>query len=141
MNGLPEKEMKFFENDRFAKKLGIKLLEAGPGSAKAEMEITEHHLNAANVVNGGAVFTLADFAFAVASNSHGQISLGINANIQFIRSTRNGKITAVAKEISLGKKLGHYFIEVQDETLNTIAIMTGIVYRKSEALPSPETSS
>lgn len=138
MNTLPEKEMKFFENDQFAKKIGVKLLEAGPGFAKAEMKIIDYHLNAVNVVHGGAVFTLADFAFAVASNSHGHIALSINSNIQFIRSTSRGKITAVAKEISLSKKLGHYSIEVQDETQNTIAFMTGIVYRKNEVLPSSD---
>lgn len=141
MKSLPEKELKFFENDRFARQIGIKLLEAGPGMAKAEMEITENHLNAANVVHGGAVFSLADFTFAVASNSHGHIALSINSNIQFIRSTAKGKIIAIAKEISLSKKLGHYSIEVQDETQNTIAVMTGMVYRKNAIIPSLSTSS
>ena len=137
----PENEIIFFKNDRFARLSGIKLLEAAPGSAKAEMKITEHHLNAANVVHGGAIFTLADFAFAVASNSHGHIALSINSNIQFIRSASGGKITAYAREISLTKKLGHYSIEVKDENQNTIAVMTGIVYRKSEVIPSTEAAS
>ena len=137
MNTLPEKELKFFEMDRFAKKTGIKLLDASPGMAKAELLITEEHLNAANVANGGAVFTLADFAFAVASNSHGNIALGISTNIQFIRSTPCGKkLTAIAKEISLGKKLGHYAIDVLDDENRAIALMTGIVYRKSDSIPS-----
>ncbi len=142
MNRLsPEIETDFFKNDRFAKLSGIKLLESAPGSAKAEMEITGHHLNAANVVHGGAIFTLADFAFAVASNSHGHIALSINSNIQFIRSVSDGKITAYAREISLTKKLGHYLIEVKDENQNTIAAMTGIVYRKTELIPSPSSAS
>ena len=136
MKTLPETEIKFFEKDRFARKTGIRLLEASPGFARAEMDITPDHLNAAGVVNGGAVFTLADFAFAVASNSHGQIALSINASIQYIRATARGKITACAKEAGLSRKLGHYSIEVEDESKNTIAIMTGIVYTKKEALPS-----
>ena len=68
----------FFKNDRFARLSGIELLDAGPGWAKAQMAVGDQHLNAADVVHGGALFTLADLVFAVASNSHGRLALGIN---------------------------------------------------------------
>ena len=96
----------FFEKDRFAKNAGIQLLEVSPGFARAQMKIGENHLNAVGVVQGGAMFTLADFAFAVASNSHGRVALAIQTEISFFKSVTSGVLTAVAREISLHNKLG-----------------------------------
>ena len=61
----------FFKSDRFARQAGVELVEAGPGYAKARMRITPGHLNAGGVCQGGAIFTLADFAFGVACNTGG----------------------------------------------------------------------
>jgi acyl-CoA thioesterase len=124
----------FFENDRFAKASGIRLIEAYPGFAKAEMAINETHLNAVNVVQGGAIFTLADFAFAVASNSQGKIALAINAEISFFKSVNSGILTAIATEISIHNKLATYLIDIQNEKNERIAHFKGTVYRKSEPI-------
>lgn len=59
---------KVFSNDRFATDNGAVIEQADEGYAKCWLEIQPHHLNAAGTVMGGAIFTLADFAFAVASN-------------------------------------------------------------------------
>ncbi len=48
------------------------------------MKIENHHLNGAKTVHGGAIFTLADFALAVASNSHGSLAMAINASISYL---------------------------------------------------------
>ena len=45
----------------------VEIEEVDDGYAKCSLEIQPHHLNAANTVMGGAIFTLADFAFAVAT--------------------------------------------------------------------------
>ena len=55
--------------DLFARHTGIELRDVGPGWAKASMKIQPCHFNGARTVHGGAIFTLADFAFAAASNS------------------------------------------------------------------------
>ena len=66
-----QKIKEFFQKkDQFAKHVGIELVEAAKGKAKVRLKIKEHHLNGINLVHGGAIFSLADFAFAVASNSH-----------------------------------------------------------------------
>ena len=70
----------FRDNDRFARHNGIELLAAKPGWARVKMEIQDYHFNGAGTVHGGAIFTLADFAFAVASNSQGQLAMGINTS-------------------------------------------------------------
>jgi len=57
---------RIFARDRFAAANGVRLLEAGPGLARACLRLRPSHLNGVDVVQGGAVFTLADFAFAVA---------------------------------------------------------------------------
>ena len=63
-----EEARAFFAGDRFATENGAVIDEIGEHYAICSMEITPHHLNAAGRVMGGAVFMLADFAFAVASN-------------------------------------------------------------------------
>jgi acyl-CoA thioesterase len=98
------------------------------------MKIKENHLNAVGVVQGGAMFTLADFTFAVASNTHGKLALAINAEISFFKSVKSGVLTAVAKEISLHNKLGTYLIDILNENDELVAHFKGTVYRKNEIM-------
>lgn len=122
----------FQENDKFARHSGIELLEISEGCAKAVMKIGKHHLNAVGSVHGGAIFTLADFVFAVASNSHGTVSVAINASISFLKAAGKGSLFAEAKEIARNPKLASYTVNVTDEQENLIAIFQGMVYRKKE---------
>jgi acyl-CoA thioesterase len=121
----------FFKNDHYAALTGIEIIEAKKGYCKAQLKITEKHLNAANVVQGGAIFTLADFAFAVASNSHGQLALAINVNITFLKGISEGTLFATATEFDTPKKLGAYDVIVTNEKDEIIARFNGLVYRKS----------
>lgn len=131
---LQNKIFKKFEKDLFAKTSGIKLEKVLPGYAKAVMKVTENHLNAVGVVQGGAIFTLADFAFAVASNSRGKIALAIDAEISFFKSVNTGTLTAEAREISLHNKVGTYLIDISNEIGELIAHFKGTVYRKSDSI-------
>ena len=124
----------FFKNDRFAEHVGIELLEVSEGRAKAKMEIKEHHLNGIDIAHGGAIFSLADLAFAVASNSHKTIALGINASISYLKAAASGTLIAEAKEVSLNPKLATYEVRVTDETDDIIAIFLGTVYRKKDKI-------
>ncbi len=126
--------MSFFEKDRFAAFIGAKLVEVKPGYAKAILEVSEKHLNAADVVQGGATFTLADLAFAAASNSHGQVSLSVNTTISYFRPPKGKTLIAEAKEISLTNKLANYNIDVFDENQEHIARLTGMVYRTKDMI-------
>ncbi|MDH5560803.1 MAG: PaaI family thioesterase [Deltaproteobacteria bacterium] len=120
----------FSENDQFAKLSGIELLEVSPGGAKTKMKIEKQHLNGVWVVHGGAVFTLADFTFAVASNSHGKIAVAVNVSISFLKAAREGYLFAEAKEISRGHKLSNYQVEVKDEKGDLVAMFQGMAYQK-----------
>ena len=126
-----------FSRDRFAALAGIEIVETAPGYCKAKLIIEDKHLNAANVVQGGAIFTLADLAFAVASNSHGTLALAINASISFIAARSTGTLYATATEVATPKKLGNYDVLVTDEGGAIVARFSGMVYRKNESfLPS-----
>ena len=124
-----------FSQDRYAALTGIEIVEADKGYCKARLTIEDKHLNAANVVQGGAIFTLADLAFAVASNSQGQLALAINVNISFLGSKSSGTLYATATEVGEPKKLGAYDVLVTDEQADIIARFNGIVYRKKQSFP------
>jgi acyl-CoA thioesterase len=130
-----EKIAKYFrEKDKFARHTGIELTDVKQGYARAKLKIKEHHLNSAKLVHGGAIYTLADFVFAVASNSHGQLALGINTSINFIQAVKDGTIYAEARELAINPKLGIYSIKVTDENDQLLATFEGLVYKKKDLL-------
>jgi len=125
----------FLKKDKYAELTGIKLLEVSEGRARAMLEINETHLNSAGTVHGGAIFTLADFAFAAASNSHGTVAIAINSSISFFKAVSAGILYANAREISFHYKLASYVIDVTNEKNELIASFQGMVYRKKDKLP------
>ena len=130
------KKLKSFieKRDRFAKLLGFEILEIQDGYAKVKSFIKDEHLNAADVVHGGFLFSLADYAFALASNSKNNLSLAINANITFHKAVSCGSIYAVAKEIKDGKHIASYEVKIINEQDDLLTTFTGVVYRKGSKL-------
>ncbi len=130
-----QKLLEFFsKNDLFARHNNIELLEAGEGRARVRMKIEPYHFNGAGTVHGGAIFTLADFAFAVASNSHGKLAMGINTSVNFVKAAVKGTLYAEATEQSLNPRLATYSVIVTDDDKETVAIFQGMVYRKNESI-------
>lgn len=122
--------LKNVKNDRFAQLLGIRIVEASPGYAVVEMKIEEKHRNGIGLVQGGAIFTLADYAFAVASNADGSTTVGINASISYFKAPLGTSIRAEAREESKNRKLCGYKVEIKDEDETLIASFSGLGYRK-----------
>lgn len=126
----------FFKNDRFATDAGIELIDIKKGYGKARMAVEEHHLNAGNTTQGGAIFTLADLALAAAANSHGTLALSITSNITYLKGSGPGDILyAEAKERHAGKRTGHYQVDVTNQNGDLIATFEATVYRKDNELP------
>jgi acyl-CoA thioesterase len=126
----------FFRNDRFASGNGIELLEVRPGYAKTRMTAAENHLNGIRTVHGGALFTLADLAFAAAVNSHGTVAVALNVNISFLRPAfSNDTLWAEARENSLSSKVGSYTVEIRNQRDELVALFQGTAYRKTDPLP------
>jgi acyl-CoA thioesterase len=124
----------FVENDAFARYLGIELAEIRPGYARVCMNLEEQHLNGVGIAHGGLIFTLADLAFAAAANSHGVLALAVSANISFVKPGRGGRLFAEARELSRGRKLAAYAVEVTNASGEIIAVFQGTVYRKDSAI-------
>jgi acyl-CoA thioesterase len=120
----------FLERDAFARLCGIRLIEAAPGYAKTAMDLTDDLKNGAGIAHGGAVFTLADLAFAVASNSHGRLSLAVSASIAYVRPGTGATLFAEAREISLASRMATYAITISNDADQVIASFQGTVYRK-----------
>ncbi len=125
----------FFENDRFARNAGIELIEARKGYAKASMKVADIHLNGGNVVQGGAIFTLADFTFAVAVNSHAKLTVSIQSNINIFKSEKAGILYAEAKEVFSHSKVCNCLVDITNESGELIATFTGTGFRKDIQLP------
>lgn len=120
--------------DRFAAANGAQVVDVAEGCAKAVMTVEERHLNGANVCQGGAIFTLADLAFAAAVNSHGLATVGTANNITYMRSAKLGDIlTAEAKEEN-HHKLPFCEVRVCNQEGALICVMTGMAYRRNTPL-------
>ncbi len=118
--------------DALAKYLGIEIVTMEPGYAKTRMKVRPELLNGVKVTHGGAIFALADVAFAAASNAHGPVAVALNVSINFLKATTEGcLLTATALEDNLTKKTGVYRLEVRDEKEQLVALAEGTVYRKN----------
>jgi acyl-CoA thioesterase len=124
----------FSDEDLFARHTGIELLDVGPGWATASMKIEPFHYNGAKTVHGGAIFTLADFAFAVASNSHGTLAMGINTSVSFVKAATKGTLHAEAREQALNPRLASYLVRITDDDQAVVALFQGMAYRKNESI-------
>ncbi len=123
-----DKIIELFKRDNFARGCGIEIIDVAPGFAECSMKITDNHLNGIGILMGGALFTLADYTFSIAANSHGVIGVTQEATISFLRRTTHGTVTAIARETSRNAKSGSYLVEVTNEAGEIIARVTGIAF-------------
>lgn len=118
--------------DRFAREIGVELIAVSKGYAKTGMTVEPRHLNGLDLGHGGAIFTLADYAFAAASNSHGIDAVAISITISYFKAAKAGDVlTAEAKEIAVSRKIGTYAISVFNQNGDTVAFMQGTAFRKT----------
>src|SRR5665647_531670 len=117
-----------FKRDNFARSCGIEIIEVKPGYARCSMKVTANHLYGIGILMGGALFTLADYTFSLAANSHGIIAVTRDASITYIRKCTGGTVTAIATEIIRDDKTGSYSVEITDNENETIAQVNGTAF-------------
>jgi acyl-CoA thioesterase len=128
-----EKIRQHLLTDKFAAALGIELIALEEGYARCEMVVRKDMLNAHGSTHGGAIFTLADFAFASACNSYGQTAVALEVNINFLEAVKPGtRLIAEAKEESKGGRIALYHLTVIDEHGKLVASSHATAYRKNE---------
>ena len=119
-----------FAADRFATEAaGAEIQSAEPGHAVCTMALRPIHMNAAGTPQGGAIFTLADFALAICCNIGEGPTVSVDSNISFFRATKGTKLTATATCDKPGRHLGFYTVLVEDDLGKAIAKMTATCYR------------
>ena len=125
--------------DPFALWMGIELQELRPGYGRTAMTLTPQMVNFHGIPHGGVIFSLADAAFAAASNSHGQTAVALSMTVQYLAAAKPGaRLTAEAQELRKGNRAGFYQIAVKTEGGEVVAICQAVVHRKKEALVPTE---
>ena len=129
---------KGLESDAYASHLGIELLAMEAGYARARMPVKAFHANMHGMVHGGAMFSLADFTFQAASNSHGVVAVAIHANISYIQAPQTEVLYAEATEVSRTRRLATDSIKVPDDGDKLAALFLGNVYRMPDKAVSTD---
>ena len=132
MNDLLKISRKFFSTDRFVELCGVQMVECREGYARCEVEISDKLLNGVNAVQGGLLFTIADFSAAVAAFSLGRLALSINADISFFRNCNSGTITAEATVISATNNLCTCTVDVVCNGTKLANVKVGLFRTKQE---------
>ncbi len=124
-----EEAKEFFKNDKFAAVNGMQIDELDEGGCTCSMEIRPDHKNAVGGVMGGVIFTLADFAFAVASNNVHTPTVAQQVSINYLSNTKGKYLIAKARCRKDGKTTCIYNIDVTDDLNKDIAQFIGTGYK------------
>ncbi|MBQ8639908.1 MAG: PaaI family thioesterase [Lachnospiraceae bacterium] len=117
-----EDAREYFANDKFAKEAtGCEIEDARAGYAKCTLVLDERHYNAVGGVMGGAIYTLADYAFAIAAGMTGHMNVSLTGQISFLSATRGKKLIAEAEMIKSGRSTTYYRVTVTDDLDRLIA--------------------
>lgn len=115
--------------DLFREILGIQVLEVKEGYAKLSLKVTKDHTNSLGAAHGGAIFALADCAFAEASNFGENVAVAVQVSINFLKPAFEGDLlTAEAIRVSEGKNLAFYHVTIYKEE-KKIAFFSGLAFK------------
>ncbi len=108
----------YFKKDYFAMDLlGITIEKAEGGVCECSLKKRKDLLNANGVMQGGALYTLGDFAFAVAAASSGKMAVTSSVTINYIKAGKGDEFRAVATPLNIGNKIHYYEVAVYDGEL------------------------
>ncbi|MGD9560083.1 MAG: PaaI family thioesterase [Oscillospiraceae bacterium] len=121
----------YFGNDQFAVDQGVEITGLGSEWATCTVALRKTHFNALGYVQGGLIFTLADFTFAVAANGRHMGTVTVNSTINYLLPAAGSRLDAKAVMKSDGGKICVYEVEVTDENGAKVAFatVTGYVRR------------
>ena len=114
-----------FYGDKYASQVtGVEILDADIGYSKVALKLDERHMNAVGQVMGGVYFTIADYAFAIASNFKQNPTVTQTSQIAFLAPVKGDTIFAEAMKIRSGRTTCFYKIIITDSTGEQIAYVT-----------------
>jgi acyl-CoA thioesterase len=110
----------------YARLLGMEILEARPGWARVAMDTTGKE-NFLGVAHGGAIFSLADQAFAAAANRGGLLQVAVSVHIHYLAPAK-GRLEAVARLVAETDRTSHILVEVKSGE-RLVATFEGVAYK------------
>ena len=120
-----EEAREYFGKDLYAsKQTGIVIEAAEPGYAKCSLKINDNHKNALGQVMGGVFFTMADYAFAIASNLGQPPTVTQTSQIVYLSAAKGSTLYAETEKIRGGRKTRFYKIMITEDTGAQIAYVT-----------------
>ncbi len=124
-----EEAQEHFKKDRFATDAGMRIDAIAEDSAQCSVTLNDCHRNAYGGVMGGAIFTLADFAFAVCANNIHALTVAQQISINYLSAPKGERLIAKAKCLKSGKTSIVITVEVSDDTGRDIALFTGTGFK------------
>lgn len=125
----PPDVTELLSRDRYAARLGAELVDHGPGRVAVRMPVVDDHLNFHGSIHGGAVFSLADCAFSLASNAAGDPAVAIDTHLVLTAAAAPGdELTAECVEMTRGRRLATYRATVRRKDGRVVGLFTGTVY-------------
>lgn len=120
-----EEAKEYFKGDRFATENGMELTDLGEDFAVCAMTLSERHKNANGGVMGGAIFTLADFAFAVCVNQIHRPTVAQQVSINYLGAPKGTRLYAKAVCRKSGRSTAVVNVDVTDDTGRDVAQFIG----------------
>lgn len=123
-----------FAADAYANGLGAELVEVTSTEVVVALDVEARHLNFLGGGHGGMLFSLADCAFSLASNSAGPRAVAVDTHLVLTAAAREGdRLTATATEANRGRTLATYQVRVTRDDGRVAGLFTGTVYISAES--------
>ena len=124
-----EEAREYFKKDVYAFNAGMVLEELGEDYALCSVPVHEGLYNANGGVQGGAIFTLADLAFAALVNQIHMPSVAQQVSVNFLSAPKGSRLFARAELKKNGRTSSVVNVYVTDDTGRDIAQYTGIGFK------------
>jgi acyl-CoA thioesterase len=122
---------KRFQDEPYARSLGIRIVELQEGRAVVAMKTSESMNNIVGTTHGGAIFTLMDAAFELTVNSHGNVAVALGVNVNYLSAALAGEtLRAECREINRSRKIAACQISVTGQDGRLIATCQPLAYQK-----------
>ena len=125
----PEEARGYFSKDRFATENGMTLDELDENHSVTSMTVGDRHKNAYGGVMGGAIFTLADFAFAALTNDLERVAVAQQVSISYLSAPKGARLIATARYKKDGRTSCVVNVDVVDDTGRDVAQFVGTGFK------------
>ena len=118
-----------FAADPYARAQGFELVDITADTIVVSMSVREDQVNFLGGTHGGVLFSLADCAFSLASNAHGDPAVAIDTHLAITAPSDIGDVlTATVREMTRGRSLATYRVDVTRSDGRIAGLFTGTVF-------------